>query len=77
MVHDKWVLLCRKCGWKKEVPLLWADLRPKYCGNAKCKCSFLKEPEMLLSFEQDNAPVNEEVVTAVEEKAGKKGKQWR
>jgi len=83
MLQEKWVVLCRKCGWRKEVPLMWADLKPKYCGNKKCKCSFLKDPDSLLTFDKKHPPMVEDVPEYVEEKAveevkvQKKGKQWR
>jgi invasion protein IalB len=77
MVHEKWVLLCKKCGWRKEVPMLWADLKPRYCNNKKCRCSFATEPEMLAAFklEQKVVEQQEEVTETVSYKS-KKNKNW-
>lgn len=39
---------CADCGWKTEIILQWADLKPKRCMGKKCKASFIKNPEKLM-----------------------------
>ena len=38
---------CNDCGWKTEVLVQWADLKPRQCMNLKCRASFLKNPNKL------------------------------
>jgi hypothetical protein len=68
-VHKRLVHLCRKCGWRETIPMLWADLKPRKCPD--CGASFVKEPDMLLSFDSENPP-KVEFPEEVEVKKGKK-----
>jgi hypothetical protein len=41
------IYLCKKCGWNASITVFWPDIKPKRCGNKKCKTFFLKSPELL------------------------------
>ena len=48
---------CKCCNaWEKSIPVEWADVSPRFCGNEKCdlsmkkskgKKSFRSQPDML------------------------------
>lgn len=42
------VYKCKKCGWTASILAAWSDLKPKRCGNRKCRWFFLKFPQDLL-----------------------------
>ena len=53
---DKVTYKCKKCGWTKDITVLWADIKPVFCPNKNCelskekskgKKSFRKYPELL------------------------------
>lgn len=46
---------CKKCGWSKSITKEWKDIRPKKCGNKKCKVIFLLNPEELQIDEPQEA----------------------
>ena len=41
------VYSCKECDWQAAVLAQWADIKPKRCGNKKCQCLFLKNPDKL------------------------------
>lgn len=42
------VYSCKKCKWTTSILVAWGDLRPKRCGNRRCRWFFLKYPQDLL-----------------------------
>lgn len=48
-VHFK----CKNCGWSVSISARWQDLRPTYCGNAKCDYSAKKAGKTKKSFRKD------------------------
>jgi hypothetical protein len=77
MSKVKYKCLC--CGWTKELPAEWADVRPRFCPNSKCemsaaktkgKKSFRSHPDKLevtFSEEPVQAPVAPIVAAAAPE----------
>lgn len=68
---------CKGCGWTKEVPGEWADVKPRFCPTPTCELSvkkskgrksFRNNPEMLETTFRDIhcAPRKEVTVTSVE-----------
>lgn len=49
--HKKVEYLCLACGWKKAIPALWSDSKPKMCGNKKCRKHFLIHPDKLATYD--------------------------
>jgi len=41
------VYTCKKCEWQTAILATWPDLKPKSCQNSKCRCSFIRDPDML------------------------------
>jgi hypothetical protein len=44
---------CGVCGWLATVPLIWADVKPTYCGNSKCSHSKTRAPRTKKTFKTD------------------------
>jgi len=68
---------CKGCGWTKEVPGEWADVKPRFCSTPTCdmsvkkskgRKSFRTNPEMLETTFRDIlcAPKKEVTVTTLE-----------
>ena len=38
---------CKNCGWSRQIPAQWADLKPRRCGNPKCNTSFILDKDKL------------------------------
>lgn len=68
---------CKGCGWTKEVPGEWADVKPRFCPTPTCELSvkkskgrksFRNNPDMLETTFRDvtTAPRKDVTVTSVE-----------
>jgi hypothetical protein len=68
---------CKGCGWTKEMPGEWADVKPRFCPTPTCELSvkkskgrksFRNNPEMLETTFRDvhHAPRKDVTVTSVE-----------
>lgn len=68
---------CKGCGWTKEVPGEWADVKPRFCPTPTCELSvkkskgrksFRNNPDMLeITFRDIHcAPRKDVTVTSVE-----------
>ena len=68
---------CKGCGWTKEMPGEWADVKPRFCPTPTCELSvkkskgrksFRNNPDMLETTfrEVDCGPRKEVTVTSVE-----------
>jgi hypothetical protein len=53
---DKVKYRCKGCGWSKELPNTWGDIKPRFCPTPTCEMSvkkskgrksFKNNPEML------------------------------
>jgi hypothetical protein len=55
-MSERIIYTCKKCGWSASITNYWPDIKPKRCGNKKCKTFFLKSPELL---EITNKPKSE------------------
>lgn len=63
---------CLGCGWSKEIPKDWGDVKPKYCPTPTCEMSVKKSkgrksyrnnPDMLqVTYSTSPAPEKKEVV---------------
>lgn len=40
---------CASCGWTGSIVAAWADMKPRKCPTKRCKTSFLKNPDKLLT----------------------------
>lgn len=65
---------CSNCGWSAGVPAQWGDVKPTYCGNAKCDYSKAKAPKTKKSFrtEPDKLKVTKPEAPKVEKSDAKK-----
>lgn len=63
---------CKGCGWTKEVPGEWADVKPRFCPTPTCELSvkkskgrksFRNNPEMLETTFRDVVPAPRKDVT--------------
>ena len=45
--NDRIIYICGKCGWKGAIQAAWADIKPKWCLNRKCRVSFRLNPNLL------------------------------
>lgn len=68
---------CKGCGWTKEVPGEWADVKPRFCPTPTCELSvkkskgrksFRNNPDMLETSFRDIMcePRKEVTVTTIE-----------
>lgn len=67
---------CKGCGWTKEMPASWADVKPRFCPTPTCEMSvrkskgrksFRNNPEMLeTTFHETHHQHKEVTVTSVE-----------
>jgi hypothetical protein len=67
---------CKGCGWTKQMPAEWADVKPRFCPTPTCELSvkkskgrksFRNNPDMLETTMIDMHHVKKEVtVTTVE-----------
>jgi hypothetical protein len=39
---DKVKYRCTCCGWSKELPLEWSDVKPRFCPTPTCEMSVKK-----------------------------------
>lgn len=39
---DKVKYRCVCCGWSKELPLEWSDIKPRFCPTPTCEMSVKK-----------------------------------
>ena len=44
---DRITYTCGKCGWQAGIQAAWADVKPKWCLNRKCRVSFRLNPDLL------------------------------
>lgn len=54
--HKRLEYLCLACGWRKSIPMAWADSKPRKCPNQKCKTNFQVKPDKLTSYDPENKP---------------------
>ena len=80
---------CKGCGWTKEVPAEWADVKPRFCPTPTCELSvkkskgrksFRNNPEMLETTFKEVAQVvviPEPETISIEEDNGKETRRRR
>lgn len=74
MKFEKTTYTCANCGWTASLHKNWADLKPKRCGNKRCKTSFQKNPDLLV-IEIPETQKQEVTVKEVKEKKQSKSKK--
>jgi len=65
ITNDRIIYTCGKCGWRTAIQAAWADQKPKWCMNRKCRVSFRLKPELL----QVTPPTQSQPVKKVEVKS--------
>lgn len=70
---DKVKYRCKGCGWSKELPLEWGDIKPRYCPTPTCEMS-IKKSKGVKSFR--NLPDKLEVTyTTTKEQKGEESEE--
>lgn len=74
---------CKCCGWSKELPADWADVKPRFCPTPTCemsvkkskgKKSFRSQPDKLEITFIEPAPVQVRDTPKQPKARGKRGK---
>lgn len=83
---------CKGCGWSKELPAEWADVKPRFCPTPTCEMSvkkskgrksFRSHPDMLETTfvkpavtEKKDVTVKSVEYEAKEQPSGKQNKRY-